>query len=1109
MDHTTSSDNLTLEEREILQYLLQHEQQNKLIESKNSSSEHTTEATLSFGQQRSWLAHELNKEQASPYDTLTINMRTRGTLNVGALKRSLAEIVRRHEVLRTTFMLKGDEPVQVVGAAGPALEQEDISSLPEAERECRLHELLQEAKDTLFDLAAGPLFQVRLIRLGKTEHVLIMMMHHIIFDGWSNNILTRELRLLYENFAEGRPSPLPELPIQYRDFSVWQRNWLQGDVLQKHLGYWTQQLAGLPVLELSSDRPRPLVQTFNGASETLLLSRQLSTAVVSLSKDRGATLFTTMLSVLGVLLYRYSRQEDIGIGTVVANRDREELRDQIGFFLNMLVMRLDLSGEPSFAELLECVKRTVQDGYAHQHLPFEKLVEEMQFERDRSRSPLFQVLFSLQDAPDTKPVQLKDLSLSPITITGHTTRFDLEVYVADRPSGLGLCFIYNTELFDASTIHRMLEHFRMLLESVVKDLDQPIDLLPMMSKQERQQITQGWNKTAEPCPGEETLAQLFEQQVDRNPQAIAVEYRDQVLTYKELDARSNQLAHYLKEQGIGADTLVGVFMERSLEMTIALVGIIKAGGAYVPLDPDDPGDRISYMLEDSRVPILLTQQHLLDKIPASNVSVVSLDHDWKTIAQKSNERLAQSARPEHLAYVIYTSGSTGKPKGVMNEHRGIVNRLQWMQERYSLNAEDRILQKTPYSFDVSVWEFFWPLLTGARLIVAEPGGHKDPAYLSNISAQKKISTLHFVPSMLKAYLDHSNINMTASIKRVICSGEILTPELQQQFFTASNAELHNLYGPTEAAVDVTSWACQRNDQRTTIPIGRPIANTHIYILDAHMQPVPVGVAGELHIGGVQVARGYLNQPELSAEKFITDPFSSEANTRLYKTGDLARYRPDGEIEYLGRIDHQIKLRGFRIELEEIEAVLSLHAAVKVAVVECRGNVNHEPRLIAYIVSGRDKSPTIKELRDLAQSKLPHYMVPNNFMVLDEIPLTANGKVNRQALPTPLDEPHLVKSYIAPRTELERQVVAIWQNVLSIKRVGVHDNFFDLGGHSLMATRVVSRIRESRALDLSVASLFENPTIATLTEYIETTQWAKQSLDAVQADQVDHRQVGEL
>ena len=1040
----------------------------------------SAEMPLSFAQQRLWFLNQLEPDSA--FYNIPDAVRLFGQLNITALEQSLNEIIRRHEALRTNFITVEGQPVTVIASTQKlALPIVDLQDLPETERLIETQRLATTEAQRPFDLATEPLVRATLLKLQAKEHVLLLTMHHIISDGWSMGVLFSELAALYEAFCSGHPSPLAELPIQYIDFAVWQRQWLQAEVVESQLSYWKQQLNGAPaLLELPTDRPRPTVQTFRGAHHSIALSQQISLALTNLSRRLGVTLFMTLLAGFQTLLYRYTQQEDIVVGSPIANRNHSSCEGLIGFFVNSLVLRTDLGGNPTFRELLTRVREVTLAAYAHQDLPFEQLVEELQPARSLSYTPLFQVIFALQNAAVMPSVELSGLSVTPLAVETGTAKFDLTVSMENTAQGLIGVLEYNTDLFDAATIARMAGHFQTLLEGIVANPSQRLADLPLLTKAQRHQLLVEWNHTTVDYPKDLCIHQLFEQQVEQTPDVVAVVFEQQQLTYRELNSRANQLAHYLQALGVGPDVLVGLCVERSLEMVVGVLGILKAGGAYVPLDPTYPFERLAFMLQDTQATVLLTQKRLVAGLPQQVAKVIYLDTDWEFIEQESLETPIGKVKAKNLAYVIYTSGSTGLPKGVMNTHQAVSNRLHWMQNTYQLTAADRVLQKTPFSFDVSVWEFFWPLLSGVRLVLARPGGHQDSTYLVQLIAEMEITTLHFVPSMLQLFLEEPRLEACQCLKRVICSGEALPCQLQEHFFARLDAELYNLYGPTEAAIDVTFWSCVRESHMRTVPIGRPIANTQIYILDSQMQPVPIGVPGELHIGGVGLACGYLNRPELTADKFIPNPFSHKSGARLYKTGDLAHYLPDGNIEFLGRIDHQVKLRGFRIELGEIEAVLSQHPAVRQTVVIVREDVSGDQRLVAYLVLHQETAPIINDLRRFLKQQLPEYMVPSAFVFLETLPLTSNGKVDRRALPSP-DQTSLEmeETFVAPRTPLEEVLAVIWATVLRLERVGIHNNFFEIGGHSLLATQVISRVREAFYVELPLRNIFETPTIAGL------------------------------
>jgi len=802
-----------------------------------------------------------------------------------------------------------------------------------------------------------------------------------------------------------------------------------------------------------------------------------------------------------VLLARYSGQSDICIGTPIANRNRSETEDLVGFFVNTLVLRTQVDPALDFRGLLEQVRRHTLDAYAHQDVPFEQLVEALRPERHASYTPLFQVLLVLQNTPIAK-LRLPGLQLELVPSESVTTHFDIALSLTDEgAAGLQGCFEYNTDLFDASTIARMAEHFTHLLQAIVADPGRVIGELPLLAEAERQHLLYAFNDTATVYPAvqpnTQTLHQLFEAQAARTPEREAVVFEGVSLSYTELNTRANRLAHYLRDQGVGPDTLVGLCMERSLDMIVGLYGILKAGGAYVPLDPSYPADRLATIVEDAQPAVVLTQQHLREKVPSAfALPVFCLDSDSATLMGYSTTNLANHTQADHLAYVIYTSGSTGKPKGVGIDHRGIVNRLQWMQEAYALTSVDRVLQKTPFSFDVSVWEFFWPLLEGATLVVAKPGGHQDVGYLADLIDAQGITTLHFVPPMLEVFLNEVDASCGGSLRQVMCSGQALPLELQQRFFaTWDHIALHNLYGPTEASVDVTYWACQKDTTLTSVPIGQPIANIQIHLLDDTLEPVPIGVVGHLYIAGVGLARGYINRPELTAQSFLPNPFSDVLGARMYKSGDLARYLPDGTIEYLGRSDHQVKIRGLRIELGEIESALAGLASVREVVVLAREDSAGDQRLVAYVVGQDGQVPEASQLQASLSQTLPEYMVPGHYVVLERMPLTSNGKVDRKALPAP-DMTRSEAVYVAPRTPSELAIADIWANMLRIDKVSARDDFFALGGHSMLAVQMVAQLHKRAGIEIELRNLFTYPTLEALAGFIDSNKSASQHSNLV-------------
>ncbi|MGZ3238428.1 MAG: non-ribosomal peptide synthetase, partial [Burkholderiaceae bacterium] len=986
----------------------------------------------------------------------------------------------RHDALRTRFVVENFEPIQVIGDAHDwKLSVIDMSDRNQAE----VDDAIDKELHFVFDLSQDILFRTAVYKQPDGAHSLVVCMHHIISDGWSISVLMNELAALYAAYSKGQPSPLHPLPIQYPDYAVWQRDYLTGEVLQRQEDYWKLQLDGVTPLELPVDKIRPATLTYSGNSIPLQLDAELTAQLKTLSKEHGVTLYMTLLTAFGVLLHKYSGQDDICVGTPIANRTMMETKNLMGFFVNTLALRANYGGDPIFSNLLQDIRTLTVDAYAHQDLPFEKVVDLVQKERDLTTSPLFQVMFVLQDI-DPNSLSLSGVKVRKNTIASKTSKFDITLELVEGEEGLTGHLEYKTDLFNEATIHRLSSHFKHLLTEIVSAPSESLSNLSLLDADERHQLLDVFNDTAVDYPKNLTLHQLFEAQVARTPNHTALVFEDTALTYAELNAKANQLAHHLRSIGVGPDVQVGICVERSIEMVIGLYGILKAGGAYVPFDPDYPKDRLAFMLADCNPPVLLTQQRLLESLPASDTKTFCLDTQWPEITGHATSNPENHTVARNLAYVIFTSGSTGRPKGVGVEHAGIVNRLQWMQQAYQLTATDRVLQKTPFSFDVSVWEFFWPLLYGSTLVVAKPGGHQDAQYLAELIHAQAITTLHFVPPMLEVFLSTADTKLCSSLRQVICSGQALPIELQRRFFAQlRNVELHNLYGPTEASVDVTYWQCQENTDLHCVPIGKPIANIQIHILDTHGNPMPIGVAGELHIAGVGLARGYLNRPDLTAEKFIPNPFSSEPGARMYRSGDLARYLPDGNIEYLGRIDDQVKIRGFRIELGEIEAALAALPAVRDVVVMAREDVPGDKRLVAYIVPEQGAIDTDALRNHLAES-MPSYMIPSAFISIDTLPLSVNGKVDKKRLPKPYIGSLVNTEYVAPRNAVEEGLAAIWCELLNVDRIGINHNFFDLGGHSLLAMRMVAKVRDRWQIDFPIKRAFEAQELHALAALIE-------------------------
>jgi amino acid adenylation domain-containing protein len=1057
---------------------------------------------------------EPNNSAYNISDALTFT----GAFDESALKRALNEITSRHESLRTTFTSSDGQPVQVVSPPQPrTLPVLDLSHLSAKECQTELQRLSDEAANRSFNLKTGPLWRATLARLSTDEHVLLLTIHHIISDAWSMQLLSTELATLYAAYSRGEESPLEELPIQYADFAVWQREWLQGDELENQLKYWREQLAGVPeALNLLADKPRPVVLSPNGASQPLSVSKQLTEQLKLLSQREGVTLFMTLLAAFKTLMYRYSGQEDVVVGSPVTNRARQELESLIGFFTNTLVLRTRMSGDPSFRELLARVKEVCLGAYAHQDLPFEKLVEELHPERSLSHAALVQVMFQLLSNPvvaeEEEEQELEEdddgdaADEDEMCVVSGTAISEIGIDLFENGGGLTGRIEYSTDLFEHTTIRRMSGHLQRLLEAIVADPEQRLSELQLMTADERRQLLVEWNATAREFPGHKCLHQLFESQVERVPEATAIVFEHERLSYSELNVRANKLAHYLRRLGVGPEVAVAVCLERSVDAIVAILAILKAGGFCVPLDPDYPEQRVAFMLSDSAAAVLLTRQQFLPELSEQATRIVRLELEWEAISAESVENPNSEVTPENLAFVIYTSGSTGQSKGVTLDHRGLANRILWGQEAYGLNVDDRVLQYFSYCFDFAVWEIFTAFVGGAGLVLARPGGQQDASYLVRLMADERVTIIGCVPSMLDLMLDEPLIKQCGSLKKALCGGEALPVELQERFLERlSNAELQNTYGPTEASIDVTYWVCRSEDEQQVVPLGHPVANTQLYLLDAYMQPVPVGVPGELCIGGIGLARGYLNRPALTAEKFVPDPFGSLPGARLYKTGDLARYRVDGAIEFLGRLDQQVKIRGFRIEPGEIEAALGHHPSVREAAVVAREGTTDGKRLVAYLVADRN-GPALNgelqgELRRFLRERLPEYMIPSAFVQLESLPLTANGKLNRRALPEPA-EAHFGSetSYVAPQTEMERTIAGIWQELFGMGQISVDSNFFDLGGHSLIMVRVHSRLREALRREIPLIDLFRYPTISTLAKSLS----GEQAVDDTSSQQISER-----
>ncbi|WP_175725334.1 non-ribosomal peptide synthetase/type I polyketide synthase [Burkholderia ambifaria] len=1029
-------------------------------------SKHGTVAALSEAQRQLWILSEVDPEGSLAYNVNT-TLELNGRLDEAAMRAAVQGLVDRHEALRTT--LTPDGSGQIVH---PSLKLQ-IPLIDTNQDAWRDHESRQP-----FDLVNGPLFRAALVRLDSTRHLLVMTAHHIICDGSTFGILLEDLARAYAGAAPAAA------PLQFREYLKQLDGQRHSPETKANRAYWLAQCARqTEPLNLPLDYPRPAVKTFHGARVSLHLDAAEAGSLRAAARQNGCTLYMMLLAGFNLFLHRIAGQQEIVTGIPVTGRSVAGSDRLAGYCTHLLPLRSTLPEQATVAGFLAATRQNLLDALEHQDFPFAELVREIGAQRDLNAAPLVSVVFNLE--PVSALPELPGLTVGLVTPLIRHTAFDLNVNVLDAGQALLIDCDYNSDLFDESTVQRFLGFYRTLLTRLADDASAAVARLPLSSDAERNLLTVEWNRT-ETDFGEaaaQPLHLLFEQQVERTPDAVAAVYDDLALTYAELNLRANRLAHRLIELGVAPDALVGVAMERSLDMIVALLAILKAGGAYVPVDPEYPAERVRFMIDNAQLRWLLTQQHLLDALPDTDARLIVVDRDTLDLDAAPASNPAPALGGENLAYMIYTSGSTGRPKGALNTHRAITNRILWMQHAYTLGADDAVLQKTPFSFDVSVWEFFWPLIAGARLVFARPGGQRETDYLVELIERERITTVHFVPSMLRAFLDHPDLDAhCTSLRRVVCSGEALPFDLQQRCLARLDVRLFNLYGPTEAAVDVTAWECRRDDPHRIVPIGRPIANTRLYIVDTQLQPVPIGVAGELLIGGTPVGRGYHGEPELSAEKFIADPFSADPHARLYRTGDLARYRPDGNIEFLGRIDHQIKLRGLRIEPGEVEAALREHPLVEAAVVALRG-ADDSARLVAWLRSSHPEAELIAAVRGHLRQRLPDYMVPSAFVVVPAFEQLPNGKLDRARLPEPGDG----LDHVAPANALEAQLTAIWQEVLGQARISTIANFFELGGNSLSATKVAARIRRDLQVKLEIRSLFSHPTISSLAKRIADTQ----------------------
>jgi amino acid adenylation domain-containing protein len=1039
------------------------------------------EAVLSYAQQQIWVIDQM--QPGNPAYNVPVAYRIKGRLDVKALGDSFNEIISRHEILRTTFCVKDGEPLQVVHPElRIRINTVSADRFPEAERNRRVREMVSREALKSFDISQLPLIRVGLYRLGEEDHVLALTLHHIVADGWSLGLIWNELNALYLGYVNGTAPHLETLPIQYADYAVWERKEALNGSYPEQLAYWQNQLKGpLPILELPLDKSRPAVQSlFTGSNQFVFLHKRLHKELQTISVREGCTFFMVILAALQVLLHRYSGTEDIVIGTPVVSRNRIELERLVGYFINMVALRSDLSGDPTFVEVLRRAKETTLGAFSNQDLAFETIIENLDFKRDPSRNPVFQVM--LQVSPGTN-AQLGDLSVSPYHFNTRFAQMDLSLHLYEESEGYWGRFEYNTDLFHDETIRRLARHFQQILKEIVSDPSRRISELCFLSERESSRMLVEWNATSADYPKDKGLHELFEQQAELSAGKTAIEHRGKSITYRELNSRANQLAGHLIEAGIVPGNLVGICIERSIEMVVGILGILKAGAAYVPLDPSFPSELLGYIVEDADISMLITQESLLGVAVRGIEGTFCIDKERTKIAGRSTSNPMRKIGPSDLAYVIYTSGSTGKPKGVMVEHGALLNFLTSMQHEPGLHDTDVLLAVTTISFDIAGLELFLPLISGAKVVLAGRDEALDGNLLLSLIERKHVTVMQATPSTWRLMIEAGWKKIPAL--RMFCGGEAYSRELANEIL-ARGSELWNMYGPTETTI----WSSVKriSEEKGPVLIGPPIANTQFYVVDKTMQPVPIGVPGELLIGGDGLARGYWNRPELTGERFVGYPFAT-SRSRVYKTGDLVRLRPSGDIEFLGRLDFQAKIRGFRIELTGIESILAQHRGIREVVVEVREDKNRDKRLVAYIVPNEKGDITAAELKKFLKEKIPEYMIPAAFVMLEKLPLTPNGKIDRKALPEPdVSEIDSGVGHVAPRDELELALAEIWQKVLGVKKLGVNDNFFDMGGHSLLAARLFAEVERRLGYRLPLAILFEAPTIEGISRIIREKNW---------------------
>ncbi|HEY0078548.1 MAG TPA: amino acid adenylation domain-containing protein [Pyrinomonadaceae bacterium] len=1043
----------------------------------------------SIDQERLWFIEQLQPGNTA-YNIFTAS-RIQGSLNVPVMERVINELIKRHEVLRTTLRSVEGLPVQVIAPELKiSLAPIDLQHLPVEERYDEALRLTTEDFARPFDLERGPLVRVGLLRLAADDHVLHVNMHHAITDRWSFAVFEKELAVLYQAFGTGQPSPLPELPIQFADYAVWQRERMQSETYRKELAYWKQRLAGAPfVLEFPTDHPRPPIQTFQGARVYVNYPKSLLDSLKELSRREGVTMFMVMMAAYKALLFRYTNQEDILVSTPIGTRIRPETENLVGYLLNLLVVRTDLSGDPTFRELLQRERESVVGAFAHQEIPFGKLVQELKPKQDASRNPIAQAAFLYLDFPEASAMEFLGLTAYHIDIDNGASRFDITLSMTETSEGFTVSIEYLTDMYERSRMERMARHLEILLEGIVANPDARISELPLLSEEERQQLLSDSNTAQRETASAPLTHELFERQAALRPDAPALAFENETLDYRELNQRANQLARHLRSLGVRAETRVGVLLERSVESVVALLAIFKAGGAYLPLDPQYPGERLAFMLEDSQATVLITHSSLPDALPARPSSIVRLDADREAFESLDGEDLRVDVRPEHLAYIIYTSGSTGRPKGVLVEHRQLQNTLRAGLEIFGFNHEDVMPCIAPFSFDISLFELLSTLVAGGRCRLVSNRAALDASVA--LRMLEEATMLHGVPGLMRRFVGFAREagagQRFAQLRQLFVGGEAVSPELIEEMQeTFPSAEISILYGPTEAAMWCARYRVERGSRIAHQMIGRSVERVSLRLLDRRGGLVPVGVDAEICIGGAQVTRGYLNRPELTAEKFVLDAYSQEPGARLYRTGDLGRYLADGNVAFMGRIDEQVKVRGYRIELGEIESALAAHEGVRQSVVVAREDAPGDKRLVAYVVAAAEgEPPSASALRAHLKESLPDYMIPSAFVMLDALPLSANGKVERKRLPAPgAERPEMDAAYVAPQTPTEERLASVWSQLLSVRQIGTHDNFFELGGDSLLATQLMSQVRSIFQVEFPLAHLFQHPTLVELAALVE-------------------------